>query len=56
MASWIAGRRLLWRAVRANGVPLLLRGLVDARPPQLAVRGHAGVAALRAGFHDEDEP
>ena len=44
------------RLIRADGVPLLLGGLVDARPPQLAVRGHAGIAALRLGFQDQDEP
>ena len=48
-------RRLLRRIIRANCVPLLLRGLVDARLPLLTVRGHAAVAALRARFQDEDE-
>ena len=49
-------RRLLRRVIRAHRVPLLLRDFVDARPPQLAVRGHATVATLRARFQDEDEP
>ena len=49
-------RCLLRRVIRAHGVPLLLRDLVDARSPQLAVRGHATVATLRARFQDEDEP